>query len=63
MVTINNDAYVFGGYEGIEVYNKEVFKLSCEDNVCKWSTTDKMLDNERFSTVAIPISSTLCKSN
>ena len=60
MVTINNDGFVFGGYDG--GYNKEVFKISCANKICQWSTTDKVLDNGRRYTVAIPISPTLCKS-
>merc|ERR1719270_891683 len=59
MITIDNDGFVFGGYDG--GYNKEVFKISCANKNCQWSTTDKVLDNGRLDTVAIPISPTLCK--
>ena len=60
IVTINNDGFVFGGF-GDDGYNKQVFKISCANKDCQWSTTDKVLDNGRFKTVAIPISTTLCK--
>ena len=60
MVTINNDGFVFGGSEGIGIYNKQVFKISCANEECQWSTTDKVLDNGRTDTVAIPISFNQC---
>ena len=62
MVTINNDGFVFGGYDGDD-RNKEVFKISCANEICQWSTTDKVVDNGKYLTLAIPISSSLCKSN
>ena len=58
MITINNDGFVFGGWDGD--YNKEVFKISCANKICQWSTTDKVLAFGREDTVAIPISTTIC---
>ena len=62
MVTIDNDGFVFGGNDG-NGYNKEVFKISCANKICQWSTTDKVLDNGRYDAVAIPISFNQCISS
>ena len=61
MLEIHGDLYTFGGEKGRDEKTQTIFKLSCENRVCKWSQfmwNEKAV--ERSHLVAIPAPDSFC---
>ena len=71
MVNSGHDLIVIGGYsarfERDDGYSNNLFKLSCNNNVCKWEILSQKMEIPRYWLVAISvpnnfITCTNCKS-
>lgn len=60
MVTINEEAFAFGGYDSNYNYNGMIYKLSCKNRSCMWTTMDMELKVPRYRFVAIAVSNSYC---
>ena len=64
MIEIQGDVYTFGGLVGTSVFGaslqKAIYKLSCFNLECEWSTTKQELKTARKNLVAIPVPDNLC---
>ena len=61
MVRIGHDVVMIGGF-GVEIKHnrithkiKSIFKLSCNNNSCKWETLTPELKNGRYYFVAVAL--------
>ena len=71
MVSFNGDLYTIGGYYGQfttyylrydQRYQTAIFKLSCNNQNCNWTTTNQKLSAARSDTVAIQVRDSLVNS-
>ena len=60
MVTINEEAFAFGGLDSNRHYNREIYKLSCKNRSCMWTIMDMELKVPRSHFVAIAVSNSYC---
>ena len=60
MFEVQGDAFLFGGYDSVSLYNLAIYQLSCSSGICSWSTINQELKLGRLWTVAIPVPDTFC---
>ena len=65
MVEVNGDLYVIGGDKyGDDYYgDKLIYKLSCSDGNCTWTTLTQQLKYAREGQVAILVNDSFCRPN
>ena len=61
MVEVNGDLYVIGG--GYYEDNKLIYKLSCSNGKCTWTTLTQQLKFAREGQVAILVNDSFCRPN
>ena len=60
IVEIQGDAFLFGGYFDVGIYNSAIYQLTCSSGICSWSTLNQELKVARRSTVAIRVPDNFC---
>ena len=61
MVEVNGDLFVIGG--GYYEDNKLIYKLSCSNGNCTWTTLTQQLKFAREGQVAILVNDSFCTPN
>ena len=64
LVPFGKDVVIIGGYESDWKDSKGIYKMSCSNRACTWTTMNQELSVGRYGFVAIPIpdSTAKCKS-
>ena len=60
ILEIHGDAFIFGGVDTGENYNKAIYKLTCSSGICSWSTLNQALKTGRDYFVTIPVPDNFC---
>ena len=64
MLTVQGDAFVFGGstFGELGTEQSSIYQLRCSSMICSWTTLNQELKVARFLTSVIPVPDSLCKS-
>ena len=60
MLQIQGDVFVFGGKDQEDVDQTEIYKLSCYNEDCTWTTLNQTLKIKRSHLVAIAVPDSFC---
>ena len=65
MVEVNGDLYVMGGSNYGDEYDEDklIYKLSCSNGNCTWTTLTQQLKFAREGQVAILVNDSFCTPN
>ena len=63
MLTIQGDAFVFGGstFGELGTEQSSIYQFRCSSSICSWTTLNQELKVARLLTSVIPVPDSLCK--
>ena len=55
MVNLGDDLVLTGGYENNNAKSKNLYRFSCQNEICKWETMSQQLLKGKYDHVVIPV--------